>query len=112
MTAGTRLPKRIWRAAPLPGWVRGSAVSCTVCAICYLVSVEQGTDGLVAVLVADRLGHEACDRQDLQLVEPPLLREPDRVGHRHFVDRRLAQALDRGSREQGVGREREHAPGA
>src|SRR5437867_5477393 len=36
-----------------------------------------------------------------------LLRDPDRVCHRHFFDRRGAEPLDRRSRQQGMCRERE-----
>src|SRR5260370_25664814 len=66
-------------AGRLPGARRkrnrlGHSVSYTLeVARSILHSIEQGAHRLVAVLVPDRLRHQARDRQDLQPLEPPLL---------------------------------------
>src|SRR6266704_1139212 len=58
-------------------------------------SVEERAYRLIAVLVPDRLRHQPRDRQDLQLVEVPILGDADRVGDGDLVDRRRPQPLDR-----------------
>src|SRR2546422_1477056 len=86
MTAGIFFRNRACRAGPLPVCSRRCAVSETMVAMAvfrypWSVLVEQRAHRLIAVLVADRFGHEPRDRQHFQPLELLRRREADGVGH-------------------------------
>src|SRR5262245_33923301 len=96
MTAGMRPRRRSSRAAPLPVTLRGSAervawVAITLCPL--LLLFEQRAHREIAVGITNPLSHQWRDRKDLQVLELPVVGQGDRVGDRHFLDRRLRQPL-------------------
>src|SRR3989442_10174272 len=105
MTAGTLPSRRRERAAPLPERLRGAASRAAWRAMSRAFpSIEQRTHRLIAVGIADRLREQTGDRENFELVELLVRRQPDRIGHRYLDDRRLAEPLDRGPGEYCMGR--------
>src|SRR5687768_12283561 len=71
---------------------------------CQWLLLEQRADGLLRVCEPHSLGEQVAHGEHRQLLETPLLRDVDRVGHRHFLDRRIHESFTRLSGEQRMRR--------